>query len=161
MVREGKFREDLYYRLNVVPLKLPALRSRSGDVPKLAQVFANRVFKQLKMKKRSLGAPVLEALAAYPWPGNIRELQNVMERAVIMAGASEIEPKHLNLPSGSEVLPEAEEGLKSASASVARDREVELILGALKQEKGNRSAAARRLGITYRTILNKIQKYGL
>lgn len=160
MVEEGTFREDLYYRINVVPLVLPPLRKRSKDIPLLAKVFAQRAAQSAAVRLPKFDGPALEALVSYPWPGNIRELQNVMERAVILSTGGIIKTDQLNLPT----IPEKPSSstvkdLKQAGARAVREKELFMIQDALAKEKGNRSAAARRLGITYRTLLNKIKKY--
>ena len=160
MVEQGTFREDLYYRINVVPLVLPPLRKRAKDIPLLAKVFAQRAALAADVEPPKIEGPALDALVSYPWPGNIRELQNVMERAVILSADGRIQADQLNLPTIPEKpMSSTVNDLKKAGARAVRDRELFMIQDALAKEKGNRSAAARRLGITYRTLLNKIKKY--
>jgi len=160
MVDQGTFREDLFYRINVVPLVLPPLRKRGKDIALLAKVFAAKAAHSVGSRTPQFDETTLEAMASYPWPGNIRELQNVMERAVILSGGSKIRAEALNLPAIPEKPGSASvRDLKEAGARAVREREVFMIEDALAKEKGNRSAAARRLGITYRTLLNKVKKY--
>ena len=97
-IAEGRFREDLYYRLNVVTVKIPPLRDREGDVEPLAEFFLNKFSKALNKKIRKLDGSALRLLKGYHWPGNIRELENTIERAVLMAETETITPEDLSLP---------------------------------------------------------------
>jgi two-component system, NtrC family, response regulator AtoC len=163
LVDEGRFREDLYYRLNVMPIHLPPLRERPEDITLLSEHFIEKF-------KKSLGSPVvgispaaLRALANYPWPGNVRELENTIERAMVMAEGNLIKL---------EALPEA---IQSAEAGVgaflggddlsikrgSRALERMLIEKALRRTKGNRTRAAELLEISHRALLYKIKDYGL
>jgi two-component system response regulator GlrR len=94
-VSAGRFREDLYFRLHVVPLRMPSLRERPEDIPLLAEVFLERAAARHKMPVPRLSQGALDALLAYPWPGNVRELANVMEAALLLAGANELRADHL------------------------------------------------------------------
>ncbi|MBI5016022.1 MAG: sigma-54-dependent Fis family transcriptional regulator [Deltaproteobacteria bacterium] len=146
----GRFREDLYYRLNVFPIALPLLAERPEAIGPLAEHFAARYAAAFGKPRPRLGESALAALLAYPWPGNVRELQNVLERAVILA-SDRIEACHLNL----DVLPAGHgEGLLQTG-------ERETIRRVLAETGGNRRRAAERLGISLRTLQYRVKEYGL
>jgi DNA-binding NtrC family response regulator len=148
----GRFREDLYYRLNVFPLHLPSLTERREAIVPLAEYFAAKFSAALAKKITGLSLAAQSILLDYPWPGNIRELQNVIERAVILA-SGQIEPRHLNLEFPRESSP-AGEGLLQMN-------EREVIRNVLGQVGGNRKQAAEKLGISLRTLQYRIKEYGL
>lgn len=181
-VRNKEFRQDLFFRLNVIPLKLPALRERGGDVMLLAQFFVNRYTREYGLPPLGFGDEARSWLLAYDWPGNVRELQNLMERAVLLAGRGPISEKHFLLDADSWPLPEDEPdqsapadaqatpGAQAApqpglgGAVDARDMplsEIEriAIMKRLEQTAGNRTQAADLLGISVRTLRNKIAEY--
>jgi len=149
MVREGRFREDLFYRLNAFPLELPPLRQRPADVLTLARLFLKRAAADMNKRVPRLSAEAADKLMAYTWPGNIRELENMMERAVIVAGDT-VEPADLPLPSEIPVRP-----LK------LHDIERRAIEDALAMNNGNRTRAAEQLGISLRTLQYRLKEYGL
>ncbi|MBE0433918.1 sigma-54-dependent Fis family transcriptional regulator [candidate division WOR-3 bacterium] len=155
LVKEKKFREDLYYRLSVFPIRLPPLRERKEDL----RLLVDHVIKKLGSSK-SISPAALEKLQRYDWPGNIRELENTIERASIIARRT-IEPEDILLPErrasqDDVVLPRTLKG----AASAGRERaEVALIARVLESAKNNKSEAARRLGVSYKTLLNRIKKY--
>ncbi len=157
MVRERTFREDLFFRLNVFPITLPPLRERPGDVPRLAE----HVLRRHGASADKLTPEALRALAAYRFPGNVRELEHTLERALILAGADPIGPEHLSFSRPDDVGPAGlaieipEEGL--SLEAVERD----LILKALDRARGNKSLAARLLGLTRRTLYSRMEKHGL
>jgi two-component system NtrC family response regulator/two-component system response regulator HydG len=155
-VAEGRFREDLFYRLNVVPLVLPPLRERDGDVELLAGHFATRFARRLGKPCPEVRPEVRERFRRYPWPGNVRELENLMQRLVIMDADGVIEvadlPGYLRGSGG--VLAQ-----HAALATTLEDIERQAILAALQQAGGNRTRAAERLDISTRTIRNKLKKY--
>jgi len=179
MVREGKFREDLYYRLNVVRIEVPPLRERLDDVPILADHILEKLRLRMKKAGARLGDEATRALMAYAFPGNVRELENVLERALIYGEGEEILASDLELApesrgqavshAGADASPTS--GPRSAGAdsfdpsapdSTSLDSmELNAIRRALEKWKGNRSKAAEELGISRRTIQNKIKKYGL
>jgi DNA-binding NtrC family response regulator len=146
----GGFRQDLYFRLAVFPVQIPALRERASDIPLLAQHFIERFRRELKRPKLSLSREALSALAAYDWPGNVRELQNVIERACIL-NDGEISADSLSLP--------AKRKAAAATAAVHLDRDT--VESTLRACKWNKSAAAVRLGVSYKALLSKIHAYGL
>jgi DNA-binding NtrC family response regulator len=155
-VAAGKFRDDLYYRLNVVPLVLPPLRDRDGDVELLTRHFAARFARRLGKPCPAVQPQVTERLRRYPWPGNVRELENLVQRLVIMDTDGAV---------GLDDLPEYVIGRarlradSSAPGATLEDMERQAILKALSDAGGNRTRAARRLDISTRTIRNKLRKY--
>jgi two-component system, NtrC family, response regulator AtoC len=170
LVREGKFREDLYYRLNVVRVEVPPLRDRREDIPLLAGFLLERLRGRMNKPEARLGRGAAEALMAYSFPGNVRELENILERALIYGEDDEILPADLDLAGGRRVpLSDAaasgtstQTGLVAAAAPATSldSMERDAIERALGKWGGNRSKAAEELGISRRTILNKIKKYG-
>ena len=148
----GRFREDLYYRLNVFPLHLPPLTERREAVVPLAEYFAGKFSAALAKKITGVSPAAQAILLNYPWPGNIRELQNVIERAVILASGP-IEPRHLNLEFPRESSP-GREGLLQM-------KERDVIRKVLGEVGGNRKQAAEKLGISLRTLQYRIKEYGL
>jgi two-component system response regulator AtoC len=163
-VEEGAFREDLFYRLNVVGLRLPPLRERPGDVPALAAHFLAR-FARLRpeLPAPSLSPEALERLAAWRWPGNVRELEHALERAVVLAEGPVIREEDLpDLVRDGEAQPAAPDG--SGDLSIKRGTralEERLIRAALERTGGNRTRAAELLELSYRALLYKIKDYGL
>jgi len=161
MVADGTFRADLYYRIRVVEIVLPTLRERGrSDVERLARHF-------LEVFARKHGKPVsgltddaLERLAAYPWPGNVRELENCIESAVVLSDGGALAARHLMLPGGA-VTTASSLGLRPYRARTLAEVEREAIAEALRAHAGNRTAAARTLGIGRNTLNRKIREYGL
>ena len=164
-VKEGQFREDLYYRLNVVNLALPSLRERPGDIVRLAQFFADKYAEVNAVPKKKLSTAASEKLVAAPWKGNVRELENTMHRAILISMEEEIEeaaihteigtithdgepPKPLDTPSDQPV------------GTTVADMEKQLILNTLDHCLGNQTQAAKILGISIRTLRNKLKQYG-
>ena len=178
-VENGDFREDLYYRLNVFPLKVPPLRDRSGDVPFLAQRFLERLSRRYGMKMQGFSEAATQALTRYAWPGNVRELQNLVERAVILAEGPVVHLETLGLPAGStagrgaakdDAIPVvAAPSVATAPAATVSvlpgvlpsldEMEKQHILRALECTNGNRTQAANLLKISIRTLRNKLHQY--
>ncbi len=158
MVQAEKFREDLFFRLNVVMVELPPLRDRKGDIPLLSQCFLERYRTDSRMTVKGINAEAMDLLAAYPWPGNVRELENVVQRALVMADGEWIEPRDLpaDIRMGEVAITEGGEVAKSRE-----EVEKNSIVEALKLERGNRSRAATRLNLNRTTLLYKMKKYGL
>jgi DNA-binding NtrC family response regulator len=156
MVSDGKFREDLFYRLNVISLPLPPLRERASDVPALAMHFLRRYSEENAKRVERLSEAAITRLAAYHWPGNVRELENVMERAVVLAEGGVVEAEHLP----PEVVPGPNMGAPPVPGSTMGDIERYAILTTLAAESGSTSRAADVLGISVRKIQYKLQEYG-
>jgi two-component system, NtrC family, response regulator AtoC len=164
LVRAGMFREDLFYRLNVFPIRIPPLRDRKDDIPPLAARFIEtlRMVPATSAPAPLLSDAVVSKLRGYSWPGNVRELKNVLERAVILAGRAPISPEHIMIMS-----PAAEQGslvarLRSLlGESTLPDIERKLIELALEESKGNKSKAAALLGITRRTLYGRLERFGI
>lgn len=157
-VAARQFREDLYYRLRVMPITIPPLRDRGGDVLILARHFVSLLSRGVKKKIEGISAECEPFLLSYGWPGNVRELRNVMERAVILAPGPYIMPEHL----ARELTDSAPSGLKSRSAIPSlEEMEAKHIMSALTNTGNNHSEAARALGISRTTLLAKIKKYRL
>jgi two-component system response regulator HydG len=158
-VQAGRFREDLYYRLNVVSLTMPQLRERKEDIPLLADYFLRIYVEKNRRAIKGFEPGVLDAFQRYHWPGNVRELENAVERAVIMCPREyiRIEDLPLNLRSLGPAAVASEVGIKAGVSM--RDMEKQLIIKTLEETHGNKSKAARILGISRRTLLNKLQEY--
>src|SRR3984957_15132851 len=175
LIAAGHFREDLFYRLNVVPVRLPALRERTSDIPLLVEHFLTKFNERLKKKVEGVEPETMEALVSYPWPGNIRELENVIERAVLFCDtaklrASDLPPEIRGIQAMANVpLPEADlqaalagEGGLKEHVKVAMSRlERELVSRALQQTTGNVTHAARLLKISRKGLQLKMKELGL
>ena len=152
LLQEGKFREDLYYRLNVIRIELPPLRERREDIPALAGFFVEKLNREMGRKIQGLDADALARLRAYGFPGNIRELENRIERACILSSSDLISARDLGDPFTTAARPPRQGKLK--------DQERELIEKTLAKTGGNRTRAAAELGISRRTLLNKLKGTG-
>jgi two-component system response regulator AtoC len=152
-LREGKFREDLYYRLNVIRIEVPPLRERRADIPALAGWFVEKLNRQMGRRVRGIDPDALARLSAYSFPGNVRELENRIERAYILCSADIIVARDLGEPFS--------RAPRTPRAGRLHDQERELIERSLARHGGNRTRAAEELGISRRTLLNKIKEAGL
>ncbi|SHJ48652.1 two-component system, NtrC family, response regulator HydG [Malonomonas rubra DSM 5091] len=161
MAEEGSFRQDLFFRLSVVPLHLPPLRERPMDIPALAEHFLKRYCDKNRKDIRSFESEALEALLAYAWPGNIRELENAIERAVILCLEEQILLQHLPVQVRQSYADNSERPFAIRPGLTLKDMEKELILSTLRQTDNNRTRAAEILGITRQTLQNKLKEYGL
>jgi DNA-binding NtrC family response regulator len=153
-VREGRFRADLFYRLNVIELRIPALRERREDIPLLVRHFATGFARRFGRDMMAIDHEVLARLAAQPWPGNVRELRNLIERTAMLGeGASSRAARDpLTFPRIT--------GMSSHVRPIA-DLEREEILRALAETRGNKKEAARRLGLSRRALYRRLEKFGL
>lgn len=156
-VKEGNFREDLYYRLNVVMLAVPALRERAGDIPLLVNYFVEKFAEKNRRTVTRVTRDCLALLEDYPWPGNVRELENAIERGVILMRGDELTEKSLPL-SIQKHQPENQPKQVQQPCSLYESEKMH-ILETLKETGGNKSEAARRLGITRKTLQSKLSKY--
>jgi len=183
-IQNGNFREDLYYRLNVIPIYLPALRERSDDIPALVKFFAERYTRENGLESKRVSNQALSFLTQYDWPGNVRELQNYIERALVLSSSDEIGtddlPQHVRglapvrigrrLDDDAESLctdlvsrgiAEAGEDSNSVYGHVVNQVEREVILQVLRQCQGVQTRTATRLGINRNTLHKKIDEFGL
>lgn len=161
MIGEGTFRQDLFFRLSVVPIHLPPLRERSIDIPELAQFFLCRYAEKNRKDINGFHPEALNLLMRYDWPGNIRELENTIERATILCLGEQITPKELPPQFFPEGVNAQTAKIQAKEDFTLRDIEREVIKSALEKTEYNKSATARKLGIARQTLLNKIKEYGL
>jgi len=170
LVAHGLFREDLFYRINVIELRVPALRERSGDIPEIAQAILERLARRAGGTAPKISEEALKMLAAYPFPGNVRELENILERAVTLSVEGVITPEHIRLrastraatteaPSNTVTVPALAQStaLGSQLESIERDA----IVKALEKTRYNKTAAAKLLGMSFRALRYRIKKLGI
>lgn len=169
-VRQGRFREDLYYRLNVITLSLPPLRERKSDIPFLADHFLEVAAKRSNSEKKSLSRGAMDSLLAYSWPGNVRELENALERASLLSNGSVIQPEDLPItPNAAPGNPhtrnrQVEKNWLESQASLNETLEAiekELIIQALKKSSGVQVEAAKLLGLNHKNLWHKIKKHNI
>lgn len=159
-VREGRFREDLFYRLNVIPIRLPSLRERREDIPLLAEHFFRHYQEKNRSSVRGYLPKTMDTLIRYDWPGNIRELENTVERAILLCRSEYIMPEDLPLTvqgaqNGAQPMVSVPPGMP------LKEVEREVIVQTLEETGGNRTQTARVLGISRKTLQNKIKEYGI
>lgn len=162
LIQQGSFREDLYYRLNVVNLEIPPLSKRKEDIPLLAQHFLNMFSEKNRKQIKGFTPEAMEHLVQYDWPGNVRELMNLIERGVVLSQSNFLDASDLPITSkpGSETT--ESNPLDKTNENVSLDQvEKETILKTLELEGGNKSATARKLGITRKTLHKKLKQYGV
>jgi DNA-binding NtrC family response regulator len=158
-VKDGEFREDLYYRLNVVPIRLPALRDRADDIPLLVETFLGEFSVRHHRDPQSVSREAMQLLRSYAWPGNIRQLRNLMERLVVTVKEATIQPDHL-----SEEIQTSKQDQRTMTVTLGRsleDIEREVIRRTLTEVTNHREKAAKLLGISLRTLQYKIKEYGI
>jgi two-component system response regulator PilR (NtrC family) len=172
LVRDGLFRQDLFYRINVISLHMPPLRERREDIAPLAQHILERLSATLDIRPPAIAPPALQALGAYSFPGNVRELENILERALALCEGNVLGVADLDLPRNADA-PKAEEDETDlapgeppaadlpALANYMDELERQTILKVLEQVRWNRTAAARQLGITFRSLRYRLKKLGL
>jgi len=159
-VKEGQFREDLYYRLNVVNLSVPSLKDREGDVALLAKFFLDRFAKRNRKPMKGFAPGAMDMLVKYPWPGNVRELENTIERAVILSVGEYVSDRELPSSVKDHFGDATGDPNMAAMAGLSLDDiEKMAITETLTKTKGNKSEAAKLLGITRTTLNNKVKKY--
>jgi len=165
-VEDGIFREDLFYRLNVFPVVIPPLRDRTDDIPLLSEYFINKYCAELKTSQKKISKEGSDMLMSYPWKGNVRELENCIERAIILCDGDTIFPDHmalnqrLSLEYSLKSLP-TEGPLEYTAKEATRIAETQRIVRALKETRGNKSRASELLQVSYKTLLTKIKEYGI
>jgi len=167
-VLRREFREDLFYRLHVVALEVPALRERLADLPLLVQHFLDGVAQRTAKPRKTLPRELMAAFYEWHWPGNVRELENEIERLCVLAGDAEVIPPELRAPrpakapeNGAHLAALVQRGLGSDLATAVEALEKELIEAGLRETRGNRSRLAERLGVSRTTLIKKIREYGI
>ena len=164
LVAEGRFREDLFYRINVIELRVPPLRERSEDIPDLAEVILRRLSRRMDTSPPNLDPAALEALQSYAFPGNVRELENILERALTLCTGNLITAEHLRVRSdpraGSENVPVAAVAGGALGAQL-EDIERDAIVKALEKTRYNKTAAAKLLGMSFRALRYRVKKLGI
>lgn len=162
-IEKGTFREDLYYRINVVPIYFPPLRERKDDIPDLAYHFIKKFSSKVSHRINSISPEAIDLLKEYNWRGNVRELENAIERAMVLADGDTILPEHLPLPANMGISPDVQRSLMKTGSLNERMEEFEkqLILEALEKEKWVRSKASEILGIPRPTLSYKMIKYNI
>lgn len=166
LIQQKTFREDLYYRLNVFPILIPPLRERKDDIPALVDHFISYYSKEMKKEVKTLSQEAMELLMAHPWTGNVRELQNCIERSIILSEGQSLLPEHLGLRSkpqdGFSLRDIPMDGtLQQVSDSASRLVESKMISKVLKETGGNKTRAAEILQVSYKTLLTKIKDYNI
>lgn len=163
MIKEGTFREDLYYRLNVVSIEIPPLRGRREDIPLLSQRFLKEFTAKNRKEIKGFTPQAMDTLVRYDWPGNVRELMNAIERSVVLARSEYLDAEDLSVITDfSPMIPDSLSGVSDTGKDVPLDQvEKMTILRTLESAGGNKSEAARRLGITRKTLHKKLNKYGV
>jgi len=157
-VEKGEFREDLFYRLNVVPIQLPALKERKEDIPFLVEHFIKKTAEENNKSTKTISEEAIRMLMNYDWPGNVRELENAIERSVVICQEDEIQPQHFltfyDFQMNQDVPDQWNGEIKNLSKM-----EKKMILQVLRENNGNRTHSAEELGISVRTLRNKIKEY--
>jgi two-component system, NtrC family, response regulator PilR len=162
LVAEGKFREDLFYRVNVIELRVPSLRERPEDVPELAESILRRLGRRMKISPPMLGKDALAALAIYDFPGNVRELENILERAITLSSGGEVGARDIQLrPTRGEASAASTTQSGGPLGDHLEDIERDAIRRALEQTRYNKTAAAKALGMSFRALRYRIKKLGI
>jgi two-component system, NtrC family, response regulator PilR len=168
LVAQGLFREDLFYRINVIELRVPSLRERSGDIPEIAAAILQRLGRRAHLEPPEISQEAFHTLQQYPFPGNVRELENVLERALTLCTDNVITPDHIKLraaarpaTSPTDSGPIATEGGSAALGDKLEDMEREAIVKALEKTRYNKTAAAKLLGMSFRALRYRVKKLGI
>ena len=170
LVADGRFREDLFYRINVIELRVPSLRERNGDIPELSQTILGRMGKRMSIDAPQISEDAFRMLREYPFPGNVRELENVLERALTLCTEGMIAPEHIKLraavrPASDPTTPVAtlptDAGGSPALGAQLEDLERDAIVKALEKTRYNKTAAAKLLGMSFRALRYRIKKLGI
>jgi DNA-binding NtrC family response regulator len=161
-LEEGRFREDLYYRLNVVPINIPPLRERKEDIPFLAKHFVQKLSKELGTAAREISPAAMERLIAHPWPGNVRELENTIERSLVLASGDVLQPADIRLePPRNSVAIASQQTPLLPEGETLEHWEQMMIREALRRANGNKSHAARMLGLTRNALRYRLSQMGM
>jgi two-component system, NtrC family, response regulator PilR len=167
LVQQGLFREDLFYRINVIELRVPSLRERASDIPEIAEAVLQRLGRRGNTEPPQLEEGAIELLQTYPFPGNVRELENVLERALTLCGDGFITADHIKLR-GAARTPATEtaqivnnEELGGALGEKLEDMERDAIIKALEKTRYNKTAAAKLLGMSFRALRYRVKKLGI
>jgi DNA-binding NtrC family response regulator len=160
-LEQGTFREDLYYRLNVVPINIPPLRERKQDIPFLANHFIKKLVPDTGSQVESITDAGMEKLLSYHWPGNVRELENVIERSLVMAGGTQLDADGIKLEAAPRPRSQGDASGFLPAGMTLDEYEQELIREALKRADGNKSQAARLLGLTRNALRYRLTQMGL
>ena len=161
LVKAGSFRQDLYYRINVIELRVPALRERPEDISQLAEFILERLANQARRETPSMSEGSIAALKGYAFPGNVRELENMLERAMTLCSGESIEPEDLGVSSGEGAWSSGDQQPANDLESLLDRVEKETLVKALEQTEGNKTAAAKLLGISFGAFRYRLQKLGL
>jgi two-component system response regulator PilR (NtrC family) len=166
LVEEGRFREDLFYRINVIEMRVPALRERIEDIPEIAENILARLSRRMRMDSVRIDPDALQMLQSYPFPGNVRELENVLERALTLSPTGPITAEHIKLRSTARPAAESSSTALAAEGAGALgeqlvDIERNAIVKALEQTRYNKTAAAKLLGMSFRALRYRIKKLGI
>ena len=162
LVQDGLFRQDLYYRINVIDLTVPALRDRAEDIPLLTQQLLENIAKKSGLEKTpGISNNAVEALMAYRFPGNVRELENILERALALADDNMIEEDDLGLDRKSQSVPLTQPAETSDTAFDLEGQEKSSIMQALETTRWNKTAAAKLLGLSLRQLRYRLEKFGI
>jgi two-component system, NtrC family, response regulator PilR len=167
LVAQGQFREDLYYRINVIELRVPALRERSGDIAEIADAILQRLARRSGTEAPEISADAVRLLETYPFPGNVRELENVLERALTLSTSGVVTPEHIRLRTTgrpAEELPTTDVAPQTAGSALGSQLESierDAILKALEKTRYNKTAAAKLLGMSFRALRYRIKKLGI
>jgi two-component system response regulator PilR (NtrC family) len=176
LVADGRFREDLFYRINVIELRVPSLRERTGDIPELADTILGRMGRRMGIDAPQIGEDAFQMLRGYPFPGNVRELENVLERALTLCTTGTITTEHIKLRAASRPVSEltsqspptsaastasATPGGTAALGAQLEDIERDAIVKALEKTRYNKTAAAKVLGMSFRALRYRIKKLGI
>jgi DNA-binding NtrC family response regulator len=160
-LEQGTFREDLYYRLNVVPINIPPLRERKQDIPFLANHFIRKLVPDTGSRVEAITDAAMEKLISYHWPGNVRELENVIERSLVMAPGTQLDAGDVKLEAAPRPRQQGDGGGFLPAGMTLDEYEQELIREALRRADGNKSQAARLLGLTRNALRYRLTQMGL
>jgi two-component system, NtrC family, response regulator PilR len=168
LVAQGQFREDLFYRINVIELRVPSLRERPSDVPEIAEAVLHRLGRRSNSDPPQLAPEAIEMLQSYAFPGNVRELENVLERALTLCGDGLITSEHIKVrgtprPPNAEMQPPTTAVVEGDGAlgDKLEDMEREAIIKALEKTRYNKTAAAKLLGMSFRALRYRVKKLGI